>query len=186
MAAKSKVGGSALLILDMISEFKFEGASQVLRRIEAPARAIARLKERATDVEVPIIYVNDTAGEWESDQRAFVSRCCAQRAKGRAICSLLQPRPADYFIFKPKHSGFYDTPLQTLLERLHVRRLIFAGTTVHQCVLFTAVDAYVRDFSLCVAADCVGGGSAKETSNALFLLKTALKADVVASRALRF
>ncbi len=66
---------------------------------------IARLRERAHAAKVPVIYVNDTAGKWESDPKAFVDRCMQPDSPGRKIVQLLAPTPEDYFMFKPRHSG---------------------------------------------------------------------------------
>jgi nicotinamidase-related amidase len=59
-------------------------------------------------------------------------------------------------MFKPKHSAFFGTALG-------VRRLVLTGMTSHQCVLFTARDAHVREYELIVPADCVAAGSREET-----------------------
>jgi nicotinamidase-related amidase len=168
----------------MLSEYRFPGADKVLRHTRTAARAIARLKRRVGST-VPVIYVNDTGGVWESDQREFVKRCCRDDAKGSDVSRLLAPEEGDYFMFKPMHSGFYETPLLALLNKLRVQRLILTGMTAHQCVLFTAVDAYVREFEVIVPPDCLGGGTAEETRHALFIFKNALKARVVASKSLR-
>lgn len=185
-ASSRRAPGVALLILDMLSEYKFPGAAKVLRHLPAAARAIHRLKMRAIAHGIPVIYVNDTANKWESNQEEFVGRCCAPEAKGREVSMLLAPSGNDYFMFKPKHSGFYGTPLQTLLQRLRIKKLILTGMTSHQCVLFTAVDAYVRDFELIVPRDCIGGSTAAENTHALFLLNSALKARTTGSKSIRF
>lgn len=177
--------GTALLILDMLSEYKFPGADKVLRRLRTPAKTMARLKHRANAARIPVIYVNDTAGKWESDQQEFVRRCCGDDVKGRDVSVLLAPSKNDYFMFKPRHSGFYGTPLQPLLERLRVTRLILTGMTGHQCVLFTAIDAHVRGFELIVPRDCIGGSSRKEAGHALFILESALKARTGLASGLR-
>jgi nicotinamidase-related amidase len=178
---------TALLILDMVSEFRFPDAGRVLRGARQPAHAIARLKSRARTAGIPIIYVNDTAGKWESDPRTFVQRCVAPSARGREIVEPIQPDlERDYFMFKPKHSAFFGTPLQSLLGQLGARRLVLTGITSHQCVLFTAVDAYVREYELAVPADCVGAGSRQETRHALFIAEHALRARVGESKRLRF
>lgn len=175
---------TALLILDMLSEYQFPGADRVLRHIRTPARAIARLRKRL-GAAVPVIYVNDMGGAWESDQHEFVTRCCRAGVKGSDVSRLLAPRDGEYFMFKLKHSGFYGTPLLALLNKLRVQRVILTGMTAHQCVLFTAVDAYVREFELIIPADCLGGGTAQETRHALFVFKNALKARIAGSRNLR-
>lgn len=179
MAARRRKRRMALLILDMISEFTFPDAERVLRGARRPARAIARLRARARKARVPVIYVNDTAGTWESDPRAFVERCLAPTARGRDVVELVEPQlDDDYFMFKPKHSAFFGTPLESLLEELNVRRLILTGVTSHQCVLFTAMDAHVREYELIIPSDCVGATSREETQHALFIARRALDARV--------
>ena len=178
---------TALLVLDMVSEFRFPDAEAILRGARRPARAIARLKARARAAKVPVIYVNDTAGKWESDPRSFVQRCLEPEARGRDVVRLIEPDlDRDYFMFKPKHSAFFGTPLESLLGELGIRRLVLTGVTSHQCVLFTAMDAHVREYQLLVPADCVGAGSREETRHALFIAEHALRARVAASARLRF
>ena len=179
--------GTALLVLDMVSEFRFPDAERVLRGARRPARAIGRLKARARAARVPVIYVNDTAGKWESDPRAFVQRCLAPDARGRDVVGLIRPDlDRDYFMFKPKHSAFFATPLESLLGQLKVRRLVLTGITTHQCVLFTAMDAYVREYELILPPDCVGAGLQAETRHALFIAEHALRARLPHSPRLRF
>jgi nicotinamidase-related amidase len=187
MSTRPRKRGIALLVLDMVSEFQFPDAERVLRGARRPAQAIARLKERARKAGIPVIYVNDTAGKWESDPRAFVQRCLAPAARGRTVVDLIEPDlDRDYFMFKPKHSAFFDTPLESLLERLAVHRVVLTGITSHQCVLFTAMDAYVRDYEVFVPADCVGAAARVETRHALFIAEHALRARLADSTRLRF
>lgn len=187
MSKRQRESRAALLILDMVSEFQFPDAQRVLRGARAPARRIQRLKARARAANIPVIYVNDTAGKWESDSRSFVQRCLAPAARGRDVVELIEPDlERDYFMFKPKHSALFGTSLQSLLEQLHVRRLVLTGITSHQCVLFTAVDAYVREYELVVPSDCIGAGSREETRHALFIADHALRARVVQGSRLKF
>jgi len=187
MTARRRGSRTALLVLDMVSEFRFPDAERVLRGARRPARAIARLKERARTAKIPVIYVNDTAGKWESDPRAFLQRCLGPEAPGREVVELIEPDlDRDYFMFKPKHSAFFGTPLESLLGQLGIRRLVLTGMTSHQCVLFTGVDAYVREYELLVPADCIGAGSRDETRHALYLAEHALRARVAPAARLRF
>jgi nicotinamidase-related amidase len=186
MPGQKSKQGTALLILDLISEFTFPDARRVLVGAKRPAVAIAKLKTRARAAGIPIIYVNDTAGRWESDPRAFVDRCLRPSARGRSTVALVKPQlDDDYFIFKPKHSAFFGTPLESLLEQLTVRRLVLTGITSHQCVLFTAMDAHVREYEVVVPADCVGAGAREETRHALFIATRALRARTTVSTRLR-
>lgn len=181
-----KQHNTALLILDMVSEFDYPDGDRIVRGARKAAANIARLRERAHAAKVPVIYVNDTAGKWESDQKAFIRRCLQPDSRGREVAELIAPEPHDYFMFKPRHSAFFGTPLHTLLGRLKVRRLIATGITSHQCVLFTAMDAHVREFELIIPADCIGAADAADTKHALYIFSHALMAKISSSRQLRF
>jgi nicotinamidase-related amidase len=170
-------GKSALLIVDMVSEYNFPDAERILKGARKAARNIARLKQRAHAAKVPVIYVNDTAGKWESDQRAFVQRCLKPTARGRDVVELIEPS---------KHSAFFGTPLHTLLQQLKISTLILTGVTSHQCVLFTAMDAHVREYALIIPSDCLGAPSAVDNKHALYVFSHALNAKITASGRLRF
>jgi nicotinamidase-related amidase len=173
-----------LLILDLISDFQFENGAKLLRATLPIAKRIARLKQRAHEAGVPTIYVNDHRGKWRSDRSELIAHCLNDDVPGRPVVELLAPQPDDYFIFKPKHSGFYATPLGALLHHLGARTLILTGVTIEQCVLFTAIDAYVREFELIVPSDCVAG--LLQTNYALAHLRSILKAKTAASMRVRF
>lgn len=103
---------------------------------------------------------------------------------GRPLVELLRPAPDDYFVLKPKHSGFYATTLDVLLEYLGVATLILVGFAGNICVLYTANDAYMRDFHLVVPEDCIASEDPEENCYALANMRKYLKADVRASAAL--
>jgi len=174
------------LVLDLVSEFEFDDGRKILAAAKRIAPRISRLKARANAAEVPVIYVNDTAGKWESDRTSFVERCLAERARGRKMVRRIAPSPKDYFMFKPKHSAFYATPLVELLEELAAKELILTGLTSHQCVLFTAMDAHIRGYKVVVPRDCIGAAIPAQTRYALFVLKEALQAKTPASSSIRF
>jgi nicotinamidase-related amidase len=170
----------------MVSEYEFPDADRILKGARQAAKHIARLKQRAHAAKLPVIYVNDTSGKWESDQRAFVQRCLRPSARGRDVVELIEPAKHDYFMFKPKHSAFFGTPLHMLLQQLKISTLILTGVTAHQCVLFTAMDAHVREYDLIIPSDCIGAPSAVDNKHALYVLSHALNAKVTASGRLRF
>jgi isochorismate hydrolase len=99
----------------------------------------------------------------------------------RAIVQQRVPGPDDYIVLKPKHSAFYATPLDTLLQYIGVRNLILAGITTNACVMSTASDAYVRDLHLFVPADCVAALNRKQQRYSLELMKKNFDADTTAS-----
>jgi len=168
----------ALLLIDVINDFDFEQADDLLRQAVPMAKRIAFLKREAAQQQIPIVYVNDNFGQWKSDFRHTVEHCCADNSRGRAISQALRPEASDYFVLKPKHSGFYATTLDVLLEHLQVDTLIITGIAANICVLFTANDAYMRDYRLYVPADCVASNSVEETEYSLRQMKDILKADI--------
>jgi nicotinamidase-related amidase len=98
----------------------------------------------------------------------------------------LRPTTRDYFVLKPKHSGFFDTTLDTLLETLHIRRVILTGIAGNICVLFTANDAYMREYRIFAPADCIVSNTAADNDYALRQIETVLKGDVAVSTRLTF
>ena len=176
----------ALLLIDVINDLDFPEANQLLRYARPMARKIFRLKERAKKAGVPVIYVNDNFGRWRSDFRRQVVHCLREKSRGREIVSLLQPEEDDYFVLKPKHSGFFSTTLDTLLRYLGAKKLIVTGIAGNFCVLFTANDAYMRDYDLIIPSDCTASNTPEENRQALTLMRKFLKADTRPSTKLRF
>lgn len=173
---------SCLLIIDMINQFKFKGADRLLPAVERTARRIAGLKRHMKQAGLPVVYVNDNFGKWQSDFRKLVARCLDERCRGKGIARILIPEDDDYFVLKPKHSGFHATPLELLLRYLKVGRVIITGIAGDNCVLFTAADAYMREFDVAVPSDCVVSLDAKSNHSALEHMRATLKADVRPSR----
>lgn len=170
--------GAALLLIDVINDFEFEGGEKLFKQAIPVGRNIARLKAHSKKQKIPTIYVNDNFGRWQSDFRRIVSHCRRDDIRGKPFVELLLPDEDDYFVLKPKHSGFYSTTLDLLLSHLTARNLILTGIAGNNCVLFTANDAYMRDFNLFVPSDCVVSIEEQDNENALRQMKEVLKADI--------
>lgn len=188
MSGSSNLHGSApdkspivLLLIDVINALEFPEAPQLLQFAAPMARRLAAFKKCLKAAGIPAIYVNDNFGRWRSDFRAQVHHCLQADSYGRPVVELLQPEEDDYFVLKPKHSGFFSTTLDVLLEYLGAETLIITGIATDICVLFTANDAYMRDYRLLVPADCVAANTKTENDNALDEMKRVLKADVTPS-----
>jgi len=180
------VASTALLLIDVINDLAFDGSDALVAQAESMAARLARLKRRAMAAGVPTIYINDNFGQWRSDFRRTVAHCIARSSPGHRVSRRLRPTARDYFVLKPKHSGFFDTTLDTLLETLRIRRVILAGIAGNICVLFTANDAYMRDYKIFAPADCIVSNTAADNDHALRQIKTVLKGDVAVSTRLRF
>ena len=177
----------ALLLIDVINDLEFESGKEMLRHALPMAERLAGLKKRAREAHIPSIYVNDNFGKWQSDFNKILKHCLEDDVVGRPVVELLRPdEEEDYFVLKPKHSGFYDTTLETLLRDLKIARVIVTGIAGNICVLFTANDAYMRDLHLAVPADCVVSNTEEENRYALGQMHKLLKADIRPSTELSF
>jgi nicotinamidase-related amidase len=170
--------GAALLLIDVINDFEFDDGEELLQQALPVGQNIAQLKRDAHRVGIPAIYVNDNFGKWQSDFRKTISHCREGGVRGRPFVELLLPNEEDYFVLKPKHSGFYSTTLDLLLKHLTATNLILTGIAGNNCVLFTANDAYMRDFKLFVPSDCVVSIDRKANDYALQQMEKVLKADI--------
>lgn len=173
-----------LLVIDAINDFTFAEGRQVLAEAHPMAARIHRLKRLARRAGIPTVYVNDNFGRWRSDFRTLIAHCLRRRARGRAVTRLLRPDRRDYFVLKPKHSAFYSTTLELLLEHLRARTLILTGLLADSCILFTAQDAYVRGYDLVVPADCVAARAPDDRRRAIEQMRRVLQADTRPSTAL--
>ena len=180
------VEGSALLLIDVINDLAFEGSADLVAQAEPMAVRLAALKRRATAAGVPSIYINDNFGRWRSDFRQTGAHCTARSSPGRRVSQRLRPTARDYFVLKPKHSGFFDTTLDTLLGNLGIRRVILTGIAGNICVLFTANDAYMRDLAVFAPADCVVSNTVVDNELALRQIASVLKGNVTPSTRLTF
>lgn len=176
----------ALLIIDMINDLEFEHGPNLFPYAYRAAKNISILKKRLKEIGVPTIYVNDNYGKWQSDFPSIVGHCIEQEVRGKPIVELMKPDEDDYFVLKPKFSGFFATPLELLLAHLQVDTLILTGVAGNMCVQFTANDAYMRDFKLIVPSDCVASNTEETNEEALHLMKDVLKADVSPAKEILF
>jgi nicotinamidase-related amidase len=178
--------GVALLLIDVINSFEFEGAGPLVRAAKRAAPKIDSLLRAARDAQAPVIYVNDNFGRWTSDFKATVTECMRAEHSGAVVSARLRPASGDYFVLKPQHSGFYATPLELLLDHLTVHTLVLVGFATNLCVLFTANDAHMRGFHLVVPTDCVAANSPTLTRAALHHVRVALGGTTPAAKAIRF
>ena len=157
----------ALLLIDVMNGFDFEGSEGLVEGARRAAPRILALRERAHTDNVPVIYVNDNFGQWRSDFRATVAACSDPRQPGHSVARLLTPTERDYFVLKPRHSAFYCTALEVLLARIKARTLVITGFATNICVFFTANDAHMRGYEVVVPADCTASNSEALTRDAL-------------------
>jgi nicotinamidase-related amidase len=180
------VAGTALLLIDVINDLSFAGSAALIAQAEPMAQRLAVLKRRASRAGVPAVYINDNFGKWRSDFRRTVAHCTSRSSPGRLVSRRLRPTARDYFVLKPKHSGFFGTTLDLLLRTLAIRRVIVTGIAGDICVLFTANDAYMRGLRIFAPADCIVSNTPAINHYALRQIETVLKGNIAVSTRLSF
>ena len=169
---------TALVLVDVINDLEFEEGERMLEPALRAAERIATLKREATARGIPVVYANDNFGRWRSDFTEVVEHCLEDGVRGQPIARLLRPDRDDYFVLKPKHSAFFETTLELLLRYLGVETVILCGFSGDICVLFTANDAYMRDYRLHVPEDCSASVNPRENARMLAYMKRTLDADI--------
>lgn len=167
---------SALLLIDVINAMDFDDGPALLENFMPAAREVAALKSRALAADVPVIYCNDNFGAWREEFSEMVRQYCESDLPGAGLCRLLAPDHPHYSVLKPANSGFYGTTLEVLLRYLGVRRLILTGVTTDICILFTANDAYMRDYDLVIPHDGVAAVERHTSEMMLEYMRNVLKA----------
>lgn len=173
----------ALLLIDVLTTFEFPDGDAILKGALPIRDALVRLKARARQAGIPVLYVNDNFGDWRSEKEVLMGRCI--EAKGGEFVRPLLPDSEDYFVLKPMHSAFYMTPLEVLLQHLQVETLILAGLTSNSCIAVTAHDANMRGFDIHIPPDCSCARNAREHVQALAQLEAMAGANLTRSTALR-
>jgi nicotinamidase-related amidase len=165
----------AVLAIDVITDFSFKDGPAIRRAAKQCESAICRLLTRARSAGAPVIYCNDNYGLWRSDAPRLIDAFGSMR-KGGSFVTSLAPGPRDFIVLKPRHSAFFGTPLEPLLESLQVGRLVLAGISAESCIWMTACDAHTRDYKLIVPMDTMASASPKALGATLTGLRTALGA----------
>lgn len=158
---------TALLIIDMINGLEFPEGKMLKRAAEPVAENILRLKKKLKKKRVPVIYVNDNFGQWRSNWKEVFDYCARVESLGSKISNTLKPDDDDFFILKPKHSAFFASNLELLLDELKVKKLIVTGIAGNICVLFTVNDAHMRGYEIHVPQDCIALNRKADTNYTL-------------------
>ena len=71
-----------------------------------------------------------------------------------AIVDELEQEPHDIKVDKYRISGFWDTPLDSILRNLGTRTVLFSGVNTDQCVLYSLTDANFLGYGCVLVEDC--------------------------------
>jgi nicotinamidase-related amidase len=144
---------TALIVVDMLNSYEHEDADELTKSVESVVEPLSELIARADRDGTEIIYVNDNYGDWRSSQEDLAKQAL-EGARPDLVEPLLPPDSAD-FVLKARHTIFYMTPLEYLLGQKEIDRVILTGQVTEQCILYSALDAYVRHLEVSIPRDGV-------------------------------
>jgi nicotinamidase-related amidase len=170
------MAGTALIVVDMLNPYDHEDADKLVESVEAAIDPIRRLLDRAADEDVDVIYVNDNYNDWNSSEEELARRALCGRRRD-LVEPILPPDDAS-FVIKARHSAFYGTPLEHLLHERGIDHLVLCGQVTEQCILYSALDAYVRRFSVGVARDAVAHIAPSLAESALQMMERNMRAEI--------
>jgi nicotinamidase-related amidase len=174
----------ALVVIDMINTYDHEDAERLRASAEDVVPVLGELVKRAREAGAPVIYVNDSFGQWRSDHRALVEDALA--GEHASLVEPIVPDEEAMFIVKARHSIFYQTPLEYLLGQEHVDRIVLVGQVTEQCILYSALDAHIRHIPVIVPRDAVACIHEDLAEAALRMMEVNMEAEVVDADDVRF
>jgi nicotinamidase-related amidase len=167
---------TALIVTDMLNDYGHEDAEPLRASVRQVVPVLAELIDEMRSREVPVIYINDNGGEWTAGRPQLVEQALA--GPEPALVEPIVPPDDAPFIVKARHSVFYGTPLEYMLGQFGIERIILTGQVTEQCILYSALDAYVRHFEVAVPCDAVAHIHADLADAALRMMSMNMRATV--------
>jgi nicotinamidase-related amidase len=178
------MAATALIVTDMLNTYEHEDADRLIESVETVVDPIARLIERARREDTEVIYVNDNWGDWDSSSRRLAE--AALEGRRPDLVEPIVPEQGTPFVIKARHTIFYGTPLEYLLGQREVDRIVLVGQVTEQCILYSALDAYVRHMQVVVPPDAVAHIHENLAEAALEMMRINMDAEVVPSEQVDF
>lgn len=151
-------------------------AGNVADIVDPLARLIGHARRRN---DVDLIYVNDNFGDFTAEPSDIVA--AALSGARPDLVRPIVPEDDCRALTEVRHSVFYATALDYLLGRLGAHRVVLAGQVTEQCILYSALDAYVRHYSVAVPPDAVSHIDAELGRAALAMMQRNMSADITDS-----
>ena len=144
----------ALVVIDMLNPYDHEDADTLAASARDAVPRIAELRDRAYEAEDSLlVYVNDNHDRWDLDRQALVN--VALDGEHPDLVEPIAPNGKEPFLAKGRHSVFYQTSLAHLLHTQEVECLVLAGQVTEQCILYSALDGYLRGYEIHVPKNAV-------------------------------
>ena len=167
---------TALIVVDMVQTYDFTDGDKLAANVEEMLPELKRLIEKARDSEALIIYVNDSFGDWSTDRHKLVDQ--ASEGEYAHLVKEIAPDDDVLFVIKARHSIFFQTPLDYILDENDIEHLVLAGQATEQCVLYSALDAHIRHIPVVVPRDAVAHIHSELADASLRMMELNMEAEV--------
>jgi nicotinamidase-related amidase len=168
---------TALLVIDMLNDYDHPDAEALAANVGEMIGPLTKLIDEARSRDdVDLIYVNDNRGDFTADRGDLVR--VALNGKRPDLIEPIVPDDEWAFLTKVRHSAFYATALDYLLGRLETKRIVLTGQVTEQCILYTALDGYLRHLDVVVAPDAVAHIIPELGEAALAMMERNMNADI--------
>jgi nicotinamidase-related amidase len=168
---------TALVITDMLNPYDHEDAEPLAESVREKLPRIVRLREQAeADDDAMVIYANDNQDQWEAGRQELTER--ALNGRHPDLVEPIVPHDPVPFIAKGRHSVFYETAFDHLLSSYDVERVVLAGQVTEQCILYSALDAYMRGYDIVVPTDAVAHIHEDLANGALAMMERNMHAEL--------
>jgi nicotinamidase-related amidase len=175
---------TALIVVDMVQTYDFEDAERLVESVERIVEPLTSLIERAKREAELVVYVNDNFGDWHSERGRLVEQALSSRHAH--LVETIKPSDEALFIVKARHSIFYGTPLDYILDTEKIDELVLTGQVTEQCILYSALDAHVRGRSTTIVRDCVAHIHPNLADAALEMMERNMSAQIATADSVRF
>ena len=175
---------TALVIADMLNDYGHEDADPLAESVREQLEHIVEVRDRAAKNDTLIVYVNDNHDEWQAGKEELIEK--ALNGKHPDLVDPIAPRDPVPFIAKGRHSVFYQTALDHVLRESDVGCIVLAGQVTEQCILYSALDAYIRGYDLIVPPDAVAHIDADLAQAALKMMESNMHARLTPAAEVEF
>jgi nicotinamidase-related amidase len=170
---------AALVVIDMLNPYEHADADALARSVQASLPAMMRMIDHADRQRWLTVFVNDNYGDWSAGRAELLERALSGRHP--ALVEPIAPAHGTAFVTKARHSAFYETQLEYILRHEAIERVVLIGQVTEQCILYSALDAYVRHFSIVVPTDAVAHIHEDLASAALRMMERNMGAELIAA-----
>jgi nicotinamidase-related amidase len=170
---------AAVIVIDMLNPYDHEDAEPLMESVATVLPSLRELIEQAPAAGLLTAYVNDNHGDWTAGRGKLIER--AREGRAPELIEPIAPSADLPFLVKARHSVFYQTQLEYMLRDQEVDRIVLTGQVTEQCILYSALDAYVRHFEVVVPRSAVAHIHEDLAEAALRMMEENMRAQIADS-----